>query len=301
MTDAIILEGVRRSFGRAEVLKGVTAKARPGQVVGLLGRNGEGKTTILRILLDLLAAESGSVSVLGRSPDGSGELRQLIGYVPEQPAFHDFMTAGEVLAWRERFFRRFSMERAREAAKRMDLDLATPVRGASKGTLGKLAWACASAHDPDLYLLDEPTSGLDALVRDEVLSHLISDLQERGRTVLVANHHMEELAAVLDEVWLLAGGRIAGVYDAEVLRTQARLIRGRLKDGKGFPAGLAGVPVEASCPVVSWACFDAAGARAVGESGCLEGLESVPMSMDQTLRLLLKEDREVRHDGIRAA
>ena len=104
MSTAIRLEGVRRSFGRKEVLRGVSATAETGKVVGLLGRNGEGKSTLFKILLDQLEPDAGLVEVLGERPDGSGRLRRRIGYVPERPVFHDFLTAGEVLEWRARFF-----------------------------------------------------------------------------------------------------------------------------------------------------------------------------------------------------
>lgn len=286
MKDAIVLEGVTRSFGRKAVLRGVTARASAGKVVGLLGRNGEGKTTLIQILLDLLAADGGRVEVLGRTPDGSGELRQLVGFVPERPSFHSFMSAGEVLDWRARFFRRFSKERALSLSSRLSLDLSTRIEGASKGTLGKLAWVCAAAHDPELYVLDEPTSGLDALVRDEVLAGLIDELQESGRTVLVSNHHMEEFAGLLDEVWVLAEGRIAAVHDAEVLRTQACRVRGRLKEGAALPAGLR---VGAGGPLVDVACFDAGAAERVAAAGALESFERAPLPMNEVFKLLLKE------------
>ena len=202
MTSAIRLEGIRRSFGRKEVLRGVTATAEAGKVIGLLGRNGEGKSTLFKILLDLLEPDSGTLEVLGERPDGSGRLRRRIGYVPEKPAFHDFLSAGEVLEWRARFFPEWDAARANALMRRLKLDADTRVKGASKGQLAKLAWVCAAAHDPDLLLLDEPTSGLDALVREEVLGEFIEELHAGGKTILVANHRMEELAFAAAESFL---------------------------------------------------------------------------------------------------
>ncbi|HVE12541.1 MAG TPA: ABC transporter ATP-binding protein, partial [Elusimicrobiota bacterium] len=173
MSLAIRLEGVRRSFGKKEVLRGVTARAETGKVIGLLGRNGEGKSTLFKILLDLLEPDAGAVEVLGAPLDGTGAIRSRIGYVPERPAFHEFLSFGEVLSWRARFFPSWDRSRAESLAARLGLEDSIPVRGASKGQLAKLAWVCAAAHEPDLLLLDEPTSGLDALVRDEVLQELV--------------------------------------------------------------------------------------------------------------------------------
>ncbi len=150
------------------MLNGVSGTIEEGKVVGLLGRNGEGKTTLFRILLDILSADSGSISVLGNPPDGSGVIRLKVGYVPERPAFHEFWTVEQALKFRAGLFPTWDSEKAMRMAREMDLDLKTRIRGASKGTLAKAAWICATAHNPKLLQLDEPTSGLDALVRDSV-------------------------------------------------------------------------------------------------------------------------------------
>jgi ABC-2 type transport system ATP-binding protein len=268
---ALVLEDVRRAFGGKAVLRGVTARAERGRVIGLLGRNGEGKTTLFKILLDLLAADSGRVEVLGLVPDGSAALRAKVGWIPERPQFHDFMTAADVLELRAKLFPRWSSERAAAAAKRLGLDLSVGIAGASKGTLGKLAWVCAVAHDPELLLLDEPTSGLDALVREELLESLVGELHDSGKTILVANHRMEELGGLLDEVWLLADGRIAAVHEVEALRSGARRLRGRLKTGG----------------IEECSALDEAGVRAA--AGRFEAFEEMPLPLKDTLALLLKE------------
>ena len=82
---AIIIENVSRSFGKKKILQGISGEVETGKIVGILGRNGEGKTTLFRILLDLLAADEGNISVLGMQPDGSGKIRKSVGYVPEIP------------------------------------------------------------------------------------------------------------------------------------------------------------------------------------------------------------------------
>lgn len=287
--DAIVLEGVRRSFGSKEVLRGVTARAKAGRVVGLLGRNGEGKSTLMQIMLDLLAADAGRVEVLGQQPDGSGAIRGLVGYVPERPAFHDFMTAADVLELRRRFFPAWNRERALASARKLGLGLDEKVSGASKGTLGKLAWVCATAHDPSLLLLDEPTSGLDVLVRDDLLSGLIGELHGSGKTILVANHHMEEFAGLLDEVWVLSGGVITGVHETETLRRQACRIRGRRREGAAV-AALPVVPISEEGALVEWAAWDDAAVEKVTASRALESFERQALPLEDTFKLLLKQD-----------
>ncbi|MBI3299767.1 MAG: ABC transporter ATP-binding protein [Elusimicrobia bacterium] len=289
MPSALRLDGIRRSFGRKEVLRGVTATAETGKVIGLLGRNGEGKSTLFKILLDLLEPDAGTVEVLGERPDGSGRLRRRIGYVPEKPVFHDFLNAGEVLDWRARFFPDWDDARARGLMASLKLDPATRVRGASKGQLAKLAWVCATAHDPDLLLLDEPTSGLDALVREEVLDGLIGELHAGGKTILIANHRMEELGGILDEVWVLSGGVLSAVVELERLRAEACLVTARLHDWSARPDVPGAVPVPSERPLAAWAAFSREAADRLAASGGLEVVERRPLALPEALKYLLED------------
>jgi ABC-2 type transport system ATP-binding protein len=282
--NPIIIDSVTRSFDGRCVLNGLSARADAGKVIGLLGRNGEGKTTLFKVLLDLVAPDSGRVEVLEARVDGSGNVRRRVGYVPERPAFHAFMTIGGVLDLRARLFPTWDAARAAALCRRLALDPEVRIAGASKGTLGKLAWVCAAAHDPSLYLLDEPTSGLDALVREEVLSGLVAELGEAGKTVLVASHRLDELSNLLDEVWVMAGGKIAGVYDAEKLRTEARRVTGR--PGSGFRAPKDVAALTLAGPVGAWAAFDS-DARGRLLAGGLEAADEEPLPMAETLKALL--------------
>ena len=289
---AIRIEDVRITFGKKQVLRGVTASAPPGRVVGLLGRNGEGKTTLFKILLDMLQADDGKIELLGMHPDGSGQIRQLAGWVPERPVFHEFMIVQEVFNLRARFFKNWKPARAAELAKELELDPATKIKGASKGTLAKIAWVCAVAHDPKLLLLDEPTSGLDALVREEVLTHLIRELMTAGRTILVANHHMEELAGVLDEVWVMHEGRITGVHALDDLRAGACRITGRLRAGAVLPAGLHVIASGNGAPLTDWRVLDAETREKIRALELLDGMECQPLPIEAALKALLAQPGE---------
>lgn len=283
---AITLEKVTRSFGKKKVLNGITAKIEKGRVVGILGRNGEGKTTLFKAMLDIIDTDSGRIVIDGVSPNGSGHVRQHAGYVPERPAFHDFMTVSDVLKLRAGFFKNWKHERAAEVAKQLALDLDCKVAGASKGTLGKIAWVCAVAHDPGVLLLDEPTSGLDALVRDELLSQMITELQSSGKTILVANHRMEELAGVLDEVLVLSGGVVAARHSMTALKAEARRVTGRLKKGAHLPPQA--VCINAEGPLVEAAVFTLVELDALAESRALENMSVTPLPVAGAMKLLLK-------------
>ncbi|MBI5201997.1 MAG: ABC transporter ATP-binding protein [Elusimicrobia bacterium] len=284
---ALRLENVRRSFGAKNVLCGVTGTIPRGRVVGLLGRNGEGKSTLFQVMLDMLAADSGEIEVLGMRPDGSGAIREHVGYIPERPTFHPFMTLGEVLAFRAKFFPRWKNMRAFGLSQQLGLDLNTPVRGASKGTLGKLAWVCAAAHEPELFFLDEPTSGLDSLVRDDILNHLVQELQKDGRTILVANHRMDELAGILDEVWVLADGEIAARHEVDRLRSEACRITGRVKDDAPAAKAWPVPPLRAEGPLVEWIVFEKELEDRILGSGWLAATERKAMPVQESLKHLL--------------
>lgn len=294
MSDpAIVMDGLCRSFGKRKVLAGITGEIERGRTVGLLGENGEGKTTLFRVLLDILAPDSGSALILNRPADGSGRIRRYVGYVPERPVFHEFLDLGGVLKMREPLYPAWNREKAAAAARRLKLDLSTPMRGASKGTLARTAWICATAHSPDVLLLDEPTSGLDPLVRDSVLTQLVSELSNEGKTIFVANHRMEEMLAVLDEVWVLSGGVIREKHSLDSLRENGIRITGKLKSG--MPADLRVFEEHRSGNLVRWAILDATTLDRVRHLNLLEQMEMEPLPLDITFKLLLarKEEKHV--------
>ena len=282
------MRDIKKSFREKKVLNGVTGTIQKGRVVGIMGRNGEGKTTLLKILMDMLSPDSGTSEILGHKPDGSGFIRQIAGYVPETPVFHNFMKISEVMDLRSRFFRNWDKEKATELTKQLELNPDAQIKGSSKGMLGKLAWICAVAHNPEILLLDEPTAGLDALVRDNVLRNLIEELQNRGTTVLVTNHHMEEMAGILDELWILSGGVIAGTYDMQKLREESCVVTGRLKQGKTLPRIPETLDISEKDMPSQIAVFNSVALKELAASDVFENMMQTPLQTDTTLKLLLK-------------
>jgi ABC-2 type transport system ATP-binding protein len=291
MNTAIELRDIHKSFGRRKVLRGVSGRIEKGKVVGLLGRNGEGKTTLFRILLDITACESGEVSVLGMKPNGTGKIRLHAGYVPERPSFHEFMKIEDVFRLRSEFFPTWNWKRAEEMAKALELDIKTAVKGASKGTLAKTAWICATAHNPQVLFLDEPTSGLDAVIRDSVLSHFVRELTQDGKTILVTNHHMEELLGVLDEVWILGGGRIVASYSLEELKQNAHQVTGRLKDS-GSAHGLTLLHQQKMGDLVRWVVMNKETLYRIRQQELLYQMEISSLPVEETFKLLLSNTVE---------
>lgn len=286
LRDVIILDHVKKSFGKNQVLKDITGSIAEGTTVGLLGRNGEGKTTLFRILLDILAADEGRISVLNHSPDGSSRIRTIAGYVPERPAFHSFMNVSEVFQFRTRLFPNWDHALMHETARSLDLDLSTAIKGASKGTLAKTAWVCATAHRPKVLILDEPTSGLDAIVRDALLSQCVREQSIEGKTIVVASHHLEQWLNLLDEIWVLSGGLIAGRYKVQDLRENAFRITGRLKKQQ-LPDGLAIMEEFRTGDLVQWLTIDPITREKIQSLSILDQMDAQPLPLESTLKLLL--------------
>lgn len=287
MKDVLEVKGLTKAFGKKEVLKGLDLAAAKGEVVGILGRNGSGKTTLFSILLDLVAADSGEAEILGLRPDGSGRVRGLVGYVPEKPAFHGFMTAREVLEFRASFFPGWDMAKALELCRKLELDTAAKVTAMSKGNLAKLAWVTAVAHNPEILLLDEPTSGLDYLVRDHLLNGLIHELTEGGKTIIVANHRMGEMGGILDRVCVLKGGVIAASYGAAFLSEEAFRAAARLESPVSLPEGV--VALGGAGALREFAVFGRKNLETLKLDPAFAGAEISPLSLEDSFKVLLGE------------
>jgi ABC-2 type transport system ATP-binding protein len=207
---AIEAVALAKKFGSRQVLRDLTLRVSGGEVYGLLGPNGVGKTTFIHLLLGFLRPDAGRIAVLGHSP---GAARGRIGYVPEQAEYHAHFTPREYL----RSLGRFNDLRGGQLEERCDnlLELVALTADAdrrigrfSKGMLQRLGVAQALIGNPELMLLDEPTSGLDPGGQHEVLK-LLAQLRELGQTILMCSHQLSEVEAVCDRVGILNGGRLA--------------------------------------------------------------------------------------------
>ncbi|HTU25035.1 MAG TPA: ABC transporter ATP-binding protein, partial [Pirellulales bacterium] len=209
----------------------------PGTIFALLGENGAGKTTALKILLGLLEPSTGQVRVLGIDPQADGlAVRRRVGYLPEQPALYDWMTVGE-LGWFASGFYSGStfLENYRRLADELSVPWAKKIKALSKGTRAKAALALALAQDPELLVLDEPTSGLDLLVRHEILDRMV-DLAAKGKTVILSSHQVAEVERVADTVAIIHHGRLVVLAPLEDLKEQTQELVVTLHNGAVPPA-----------------------------------------------------------------
>ena len=197
---------------RTVAVDGVSLRAEPGEVVGLLGPNGSGKSTTIKMLLGLLRPSAGSARLFGRDPRDP-DARARVGYLPELSNLHKFLPPRETLAYYAGLFDLPAATRRKRIGALLErVGLAgpgadRPVGEFSKGMARRVGLAQALLNDPALVVLDEPTSGLDPIGRREV-KDLILDLGRMGKTVLLSSHLLAEVSDVCTRVAILAGGRV---------------------------------------------------------------------------------------------
>ena len=221
---AVAVTGLVHRFGDAVAVDGLDLTVPAGEVVGLLGPNGAGKTTTLRVLTTLLPVQQGRVTVLGLDVARSAtRVRRRLGYVPQQLSVEGALTGRQNVTWFARLYdvpRRERAARVDEVLAAMDLRDAAdrPAGGYSGGMIRRLELAQALVARPDLLILDEPTVGLDPIARDGVWERVLRMREERGTTVLLTTHYMEEADVLCDTVALLHRGRLAAVGSPEELK-----------------------------------------------------------------------------------
>jgi len=209
MNNVVTAEGLGMRFGRKRVLDGLDFELQPGQVTVLLGQNGSGKSTWMRLLLGVLRPQRGSVRVFGKDPvKQHREVLSRIGYVPDVPDVYPWMTAKDLYKFLSRQYPTWNPERVEQLCEQLDVPRKTRFKSMSRGQGMKAMLVAALAHEPDLLLLDEPFAGLDVLVREEVLQGVLAALKDGERTVLCATHELEVASRIADRVAVLERGRI---------------------------------------------------------------------------------------------
>jgi ABC-2 type transport system ATP-binding protein len=222
MEPVIQLSSVTKQFGSQTALDHVSLDVTPGTVCALLGENGAGKTTAIRILLGLTQADEGRATVLDFASASQGQaIRSRVGYVAERPTLYDWMTVSEIGWFTSGFYPSGFYDRYLKLATGYQLPLKRKIKTLSKGMRAKVSLSLALAHEPEVLILDEPTSGLDTLVRREFLEGMV-DIAAAGRTVLLSSHQIGEVERVADTVAILRAGKLLLVEKLETLKDQIR-------------------------------------------------------------------------------
>jgi ABC-2 type transport system ATP-binding protein len=229
----ILTEGLTKHYGTVEALTDVSTEVRQGEVFGLLGPNGSGKTTMIRLLLGMIRPTAGRAEIAGHDCwDDSLAVRRRVSYLPGELRLYGAMTGLGTLKFLSDLRGGIGFDRAVAIAERvMGLDLSRKVRTFSTGMKQKLALAQAFSDPVDILILDEPTSALDPSARQDVLG-LVAQARTDGQTVIFSGHVLAEVEQVADRVAIMRSGRLVHVEDMHARRS-LRMVLLRFNDGLG--------------------------------------------------------------------
>ncbi len=207
-------------------LRDVNLRLPAGEIMGLVGVNGAGKSTIIRILLGLIQADAGQVSVLGyRLPEQQVEAKRDIGFASEDMRLYK----GQTLAWHMDFIRslfpHWDVDYAKLLLKKFDLRADQPVKGFSHGQRVKAALLLLLARRPAVLILDEPTTGLDPVARSEVIEELAEVLRDENRSVLFSSHNTHDIEQICDSITFIHQGQLLASQDIGSYQDAWRSIR----------------------------------------------------------------------------
>jgi ABC-2 type transport system ATP-binding protein len=277
---AVEFRGVSKRY-KHFALDNVDLELEPGSIMGFIGANGAGKSTTIRILMGLVEADAGKVTVLGREmPRNGAEIKQEIGFVSEDMRLYGTATLGWHMEFVRGLFPKWDERYAESLLKRFDLRREQKVKGLSHGQRVKAALLLALARRPKLLVLDEPTTGLDPVARYEVLGELMEVLRDEDRTILFSSHNTQDVEQISDKITFIDRGRIIDSESKEIFLDKWRRLRLVLPENAGLPRlpGIIEVGGSGRLPVLTTNSFEPAMVAACSESGAtVQGVDAMTL------------------------
>lgn len=206
-----------KSFDDKEVLKNINITVESGKIVGLLGKNGQGKTTLIKLINDLLIPTGGEVLINQKAP--SIESKKIISYLPERTYLDKSMTVADIVKYFSEFYDNFDKERAFALLKDLDIDVSQKLTKMSKGMQEKVQLILVMSRNAQLYILDEPLGGVDPATRDYILDTILSNFNEDA-SVIISTHLISDIERILDDVIFIDKGEIVLTSPADELRNK---------------------------------------------------------------------------------
>jgi len=228
MTPDPVLQthNLTKRFGRIEAVSNLDMRVAGGRITGLLGRNGSGKSTTIKMLMGIMRPSSGAGTLLGRDIADASECRksrERVAYVAEDKQTYGYMTVAEVIAFTRSFYSDWDTDSERRLLRQFELPLTRKVKALSKGMRTKLALLLALSRHAQLLILDEPSEGLDPVSIEELLQSLVVAAAD-GTTVFFSSHQIAEVERVADHVCIVDRGRLVADTSLEQIRQDYRRI-----------------------------------------------------------------------------
>lgn len=209
------IKNLRKSYGSHEVLKGITFDIPKGQIVGLLGPNGCGKSSMIKSIVGLINDYEGEILVNGQAP--GVESKKVVAYLPEKNYLPPWMTPKSAINYMADFYKNFDQEKALNMAQTFELNMKQKLKTMSKGQQEKLHLILVMCRKADLYVLDEPLGGVDVVARDFILETILKNHAENS-TILLSTHLIYDIERILDRVIMIKGGTLAVNTQVEKIR-----------------------------------------------------------------------------------
>ncbi|HEV7869473.1 MAG TPA: ABC transporter ATP-binding protein [Chthoniobacteraceae bacterium] len=220
------VRGLRRHFGRVPAVDGINLDVHEGEIYGFLGVNGAGKTTTIRLLLGIIAAEAGTISLLGETTRRTSVAqKRRIGYVSQEQHFYPWMTCAALGRFVGAFYPTWDASEFARLLGVLEVPVDRRVSQLSGGMRAKLALALALAPHPAVLILDEPTAGLDPLARREFMQLIVAQARQHRRTTFFSSHLIDEVERCADRVGIIHQGSMRFEGSLEELRATVRRVR----------------------------------------------------------------------------
>ena len=217
MENVLNFSNVTKKYGRKTALDNVSLSLPSGSIVGLLGPNGSGKTTMLKLAAGLLTPSSGSVEVCGFKP--GVESKALVAYQPDRVYLNDWMNVEQLMKMMCDFYPNFNKSKADEMLGCLGINPFDKLKSMSKGTKEKVQLILTMSREVPLYILDEPIGGVDPAARDYILNTIINNYSENS-TVLISTHLISDVESVLNHIIFLKQGKIVRDGNADDIRSE---------------------------------------------------------------------------------
>lgn len=215
MSELLQCKNVCKSFGERKVLQDINLTIPRGKIVGLLGKNGTGKTTLLKSINDLLTIDSGEILINGKAP--GVESKKIIAFLPERTYLDKSMTVNAVVRYFADFYADFDTEKAYRLLKDLKLDTNLKLSKMSKGMQEKVQLVLVMSRKAELYILDEPLGGVDPATRDYILDTILTNFNPDA-SVIISTHLITDIERILDSVIFIDDGKIFLFEDCDSLR-----------------------------------------------------------------------------------
>ena len=213
------VKNISKSFDNKKIIDNVSFNIKKGKIVGLLGKNGCGKTTILKMINDLLTLDEGEILINGEKVGAS--TKAMTSFLPERTYLDRSQTIAEIFNYFEEFYADFNREKAEKLLKDLDLDITLRISKMSKGMKEKVQLILVMSREATLYILDEPLGGVDPSTRDHILKTILSNLSENS-SLLITTHIIADVEKILDQVIFVDKGKIILNEDADTLRKKEK-------------------------------------------------------------------------------